>query len=113
MQKILLLLNEHPLVERYAYNSPPDRIDLQLYELTIYFINKSELHVREIHTATQRKYSYHWQTAKKELIVRWDTSEHFPDLSTFPHHKHNPKPNPSEEISLDDVLNYIFSTIDQ
>jgi hypothetical protein len=33
-------------------------------------------------------YSYHYQTADETLLFRYDDTPHFPDMATFPHHKH-------------------------
>jgi hypothetical protein len=33
-------------------------------------------------------YVYHHQTAEGQLIFRYDNSPHYPDIATFPHHKH-------------------------
>ncbi|MDH2915908.1 MAG: DUF6516 family protein [Gallionella sp.] len=33
-------------------------------------------------------YRYHFQRANNELIFRYDNTPHFPDLPSFPHHKH-------------------------
>ncbi len=35
-------------------------------------------------------YRYHCQNKKNELIFRYDSTPHFPNLSSFPHHKHLP-----------------------
>ena len=35
-------------------------------------------------------YSYHYQSASDELIFRYDNSPHYPDLPSFPSHKHTP-----------------------
>ena len=35
-------------------------------------------------------YRYHYQDAQNQLIFRYDNTPHFPDLSSFPHHKHLP-----------------------
>jgi hypothetical protein len=35
-------------------------------------------------------YRYHFQDENNCLIFRYDSTPHFPDLSTFPHHKHLP-----------------------
>ena len=99
MQKILLLLNNHPFVTRYVYNSPPTAPGYTFYEMTIYFSDEI------------RKYSYHWQDLDKNLLIRWDTAPHHKHLSTFPHHKHDPEPSPSDEITLEEVLQVIFSKI--
>jgi hypothetical protein len=33
-------------------------------------------------------YRYHFQRASNELVFRYDNTPHFPDLPSFPHHKH-------------------------
>lgn len=33
-------------------------------------------------------YRYHLQGAGNELVFRYDNTQHFPDLPSFPHHKH-------------------------
>ena len=35
-------------------------------------------------------YRYHCQDEKNRLIFRYDSTPHFPALSSFPHHKHLP-----------------------
>ncbi|MEH2383220.1 MAG: DUF6516 family protein [Nostoc sp.] len=33
-------------------------------------------------------YRYHFQDEKNSLIFRYDSTPHFPNLPSFPHHKH-------------------------
>jgi len=33
-------------------------------------------------------YRYHFQHADSELMFRYDNTPHFPDLPSYPHHKH-------------------------
>jgi len=33
-------------------------------------------------------YRYHFQGSQNNLVFRYDNTPHFPDLETFPHHKH-------------------------
>lgn len=35
-------------------------------------------------------YRYHFQGKDNEIIFRYDNTPHFPDLETFPNHKHHP-----------------------
>lgn len=35
-------------------------------------------------------YRYHCQDEQNRLIFRYDSTPHFPDLPSFPHHKHLP-----------------------
>lgn len=75
--------------------------------------NNTELHIREYSDADERNYSYHWQNKNSELIIRWDNSPHYPDLFNAPHHKHHSgKVEPSNEITLDDVLKTISKKIE-
>jgi hypothetical protein len=39
---------------------------------------------------TQIDYRYHFQDENNQVIFRYDSTPHFPDLPTFPHHKHLP-----------------------
>ena len=34
------------------------------------------------------RYSYYWLDTEDRLKVRWDNALHYPQLETFPHHKH-------------------------
>lgn len=35
-------------------------------------------------------YRYHFQDYNNQLVFRYDCTPHFPNVSTFPHHKHLP-----------------------
>ena len=39
---------------------------------------------------TQLDYRYHFQDENHQLIFRYDSTPHFPNLASFPHHKHLP-----------------------
>jgi hypothetical protein len=44
------------------------------------------------------------------LIVRWDNSPHHNKIATFLHHKHiDNKVLPSEEITLEEVIEYLIT----
>ncbi|MBE9594183.1 MAG: hypothetical protein IMF19_11995 [Proteobacteria bacterium] len=48
------------------------------------------------------------QSESKELIARWDNVPHHPDLSSFPHHKHDKNGvHPSDSADLKSVLDKI------
>lgn len=61
--------------------------NIKLY-IHITFIDQSDLYIKEIYIAGKQKYSYHWQDDNKNLICRWDNSPDWPDIKTYPHHKH-------------------------
>jgi len=35
-------------------------------------------------------YRYHFQDTKNNMVFRYDNTPHFPELETYPHHKHLP-----------------------
>ncbi len=62
----------------------------------------SELHIREYVSENKYLYSYHWQDNEGQLIIRWDNSPHHRHLRTFPHHKHTPDIEESQEIGIEE-----------
>lgn len=60
----------------------------------LFFSDDSHLHFREFvrkdggAPARRYRYVYHYQSADKILIFRYDNSPHFPDFPNAPHHKH-------------------------
>jgi hypothetical protein len=53
----------------------------------------------------KRRYSYHVFRKDGKMIIRWDNAPHYPNLSTFPHHKHRGRTiEESVEVSTTDVL---------
>jgi len=60
----------------------------------LFFVDGSVLHFREIvdveMTADRLMYTYHYMTAMKTLIFRYDNTGHHKKLNlpTYPHHKH-------------------------
>jgi len=39
-------------------------------------------------TIIKERYAYHYQRADGALVFRYDNVPHYPEISTFPHHKH-------------------------
>ena len=55
----------------------------------IIFVDGSQLHIRQmVIDGRLLKYAYQWQTQEGDLIIRWDNATHWPEVATFPHHKH-------------------------
>jgi len=57
------------------------------------FLDGSQLQVVEklvVERFTIRKvrYAYHYQRAAGDLVFRYDNVPHYPNIKTFPHHKH-------------------------
>ena len=58
-------------------------------------------------------YRYHFQNEQNNLIFRYDNTPHFPDLPSFPHHKHLPNhviscEQPNIELVIRDVMEFFF-----
>lgn len=89
------------LIERYS--ATPSVIDTQLnfdirpgdqgyFKGTIYFSDKSSLHIKEFLDADEERvkklmYVYHYQDAANRLVFRYDNAVHKPHLA-FIKHKH-------------------------
>jgi len=50
-------------------------------------------------------YRYHFQDEHNSLVFRYDNTPHFPDVPTFPHHKHLPdKVIAAEGFSIPEII---------
>lgn len=68
----------------------PERINLRL---RLRFDNGNLLEINEAVVVENGElltlgYRYHFQDSMNQLLFRYDDTPHFPELSTFPHHKH-------------------------
>lgn len=82
---------------------------------SITLMDQSVLFIRENHVVDREwiDYSYHWQTADYQLIIRWDNA-HAVNLPTSPYHQHvgsEENVQPSEPMTLDKVLTFIADRI--
>ena len=75
----------------------------------IEFVDNSILYIKDyLFLKGKRKYSYHWQDEKGNLLIRWDNSPHHFHINTFPNHKHiKNKVVESEETILRAVMEVI------
>ena len=55
-----------------------------------YLLSVSEAIITCDREMTFLDYRYHFQDSQNNLIFRYDSTPHFPDLSNFPHHIHLP-----------------------
>ncbi len=78
------------------------------------FVIASELHFRLTEPSPRRpKYRYHLQLADGRLIKRWDNVPHYPDLPTFPHHRHEAdgRVEASPAMDIPQVLHTVISLL--
>ncbi|MBI4316566.1 MAG: hypothetical protein HY679_11575 [Chloroflexi bacterium] len=89
-----------------------------VFEANLRFHDGSWLHaVEEIEIAERQgirriNYSFHYQRADGTLIFRYDNSPHYPNLPTFPDHKHEGDAvREAKALDLADVLREIDALI--
>ncbi|MGA1411445.1 MAG: toxin TumE [Prochlorotrichaceae cyanobacterium] len=81
-------------VERYQEEIlTPIRLNLKIRVRfsTGNLLEISEAIVIENNSLMWLDYRYHYQDDQNKLIFRYDSTPHFPNLPSFPHHKHLPK----------------------
>jgi hypothetical protein len=103
IEKFLHIIKDYKVLT-YEIEGELRRITLQ-----ITFADQSQLLVKEyLFPKNIRKYAYHWQDPKGNLRIRWDNAAHWPEIKTFPHHKHQEQEIvASQAVTLDDVLQEI------
>ena len=57
-------------------------------------------------------YRYHLQDVRNRLLLRYDNTPHFPDVDTFPHHKHVrdsvvPSARPSVQQAIEEAMQFL------
>ncbi len=78
-------------VERYEEEVlTPNRVNLRI---RLRFSQTDLLEVNEAIVLANNQlefldYRYHFQDENNDLVFRYDSTPHFPDLPSFPHHKH-------------------------
>ena len=84
------------------------------YKAIFLLKDNTKLHVMEYYNFQLHKhdYSFHWQKANGTLIRRWDNTAHHRQVKTFPFHLHIGNTiTESEEMFIEDVLNFISSSL--
>lgn len=82
-------------------------------KLALLFSDGSALHSNEYFTAVplleKIAYSYHYQDGGAQLIFRYDNAEHYPEMETFPHHKHTSSGvTAAGEMAMEEVVHEII-----
>ena len=95
-------------VERYEEEVlTPSRVNLRIRVrfLNGHLLELNEAVVLEANQIIHLGYRYHFQDQQNNLIFRYDNTPHFPDLKSFPHHKHlKNKVEDSDEPLILDVI---------
>lgn len=78
----------------------------KLIEGEIDFISNWRLEFMEFKSEDKHKYRFHLMNEGNEMVVRWDTAPHHPELENFPFHKHSrkkQKPESTEELEGQEI----------
>ncbi|MGB2928764.1 MAG: DUF6516 family protein [Desulfobacterales bacterium] len=78
-------------IERYeeeilAFNRINLRIRVRFKSGYLFELNEAA--IVEADQFKRLNYRYHFQDSQNNLVFRYDNTPHFPDLESFPHHKH-------------------------
>ena len=99
---------ENAYIERYEEEIlTAHRANLRI---RIRFVSGNLLELNEAVSVEDRNlkhlgYRYHFQDVKNNLVFRYDNAPHFPEIDSFPHHKHLPDTVRSlEKPSIIDVI---------
>lgn len=107
------LLQFADCIQSYQILMQENRSDLSKLKIKVTLIDGTLLFLREIEIENMLfDYSYHWQEQNGSLIIRWDNAAHYPNISTYPHHKHVQNEinvEASNEQNLSEVLVFIKS----
>lgn len=87
------LLEVYPNVYVENYNATILSSERANFKLRLRFYFKYLLSISEALVVVDDQimvidYRYHFQDGQNNLIFRYDNTPHFPNLSSFPHHKH-------------------------
>jgi len=116
VNSIVRFLKLHPMIKDVAVERRIITRNRGYIKATVTFVNDSQLCIREFIDGRLRKidYAYHYQDSDGKLVFRYDNTPHHADVTTFPHHKHvsdKPKPQPTREKTVIDVVSEIAKTI--
>ncbi|MGH7595145.1 MAG: toxin-antitoxin system TumE family protein [bacterium] len=105
MLHIVNALRRSPAVKQVQVIDLIDEATVRHLKRRAELVDGSTLHLNESSIIGKNKYSYHWQDAQNQLIIRWDNAPHHPHLTTFPHHRHEGGAvHENPRVSIDEVL---------
>ena len=102
-------------VETYSaaiLSSERANLKLRLRFYFKYLLSISEALIAVDNQVMAIDYRYHFQDEQNNLIFRYDNTPHFPDLPSFPHHKHLPNrviscQQPNITLVMQDVMEFL------
>lgn len=114
MRGIVSLLKQSHVFSEIKVIEFVDEDTIQLLKIRATVKDGSVLYITELQAASNQKYSYHWQKEDGEMLLRWDSSPHYKNLKTFPHHVHESgKIKPSHRITVEEVIREIRRRVEK
>lgn len=103
------ILSDHPLVVDFLVNRERIGQTEGFIEFECQLIHNFKFQIFEYYkNGVISNYRYHIMDVEGKLLVRWDNAPHFPELESFPHHKHLAvEADTSDQPTLMQVLNQI------
>jgi len=102
------LLRDFPTIRSYALTRKVYNLQQGFIGGKLVFENGHSLEFVEVINGEQVgkvKYRYQYMDEAQNLIFRYDNAPHYPDILSFPHHKHTPdRVVESQEPDLQAVL---------
>jgi len=102
-------------IERLDFDELPGRQGI--IEGRLKFHNGSLLEFDEViilrnEEIVKLRYAYHYQDESAEIIFRYDNAPHYPNILTYPHHKHiGSAVEPAQVPDLSEILREIEQMI--
>ena len=93
------------IYEEEVLTSSRVNLRIRIRFLSGYLLELNEAVALEGNQVTHLGYRYHFQDHHNNLFFRYDNTPHFPDLKSFPHHKHLSKTVEESDMPL--ILNVI------
>lgn len=102
-------------IERLSFDELPDHQGIIEGRLEFHdgsFLEFDEAILYQKEELIKIRYAYHYQAKSGELIFRYDNAPHYPNIETYPHHKHvGSKVEPATMPDLSDILREIDETL--
>jgi len=118
LNKIIKFVDKNPFIITHELSIVKLSPHTGYLEGKIEFIDRSTLFIFEFllgkgEKVIKDKYRYNYLNEKNELIFRYDNAPHFPDFTTFPHHKHlnQDKVEESKEPNVKKIIEKIENII--
>ncbi len=102
-------------IERLDFDELPDRQGIVEGRLKFHdgsLLDFDEVVLLRNEQIVKLRYAYHYQNESGEVIFRYDNAPHYPNIITYPHHKHaGSTVEPAQIPDLSEVLREIEQLI--